>query len=718
MKRVLLTALLSLACLSLVDRASSRGDEPDYGKIADAFQTLADEFRKLAPASPNPPAPLAGPQLPILTPARVAVLQRMQAENHAYWQVLKATADRTVAGNPIYDDLGQAAAIVYRTTGDKSYAAAAWAQLTKTMAADGRAANDVRQRYADYQLIFAWLADSLSADQTAQFGTSIQQWSNYSLGIDQPQYTGSFRLDDSDQTVGQFFGLCLQDALKLPPGNLLSQSTINLGTGKLGAPVGGLTATAADSSTVRNTINRYVSELAAGGEWPESSQYDANTVRLLVMGWLAHCDLTGQNAFPEIAAWIPDACRAALVDWTPGLEARVLWGDNDHATAGGPNLYKELPYLAALQAAANRVGASDEAAQIGGLIQALQQKYPQAVSQAEIHFFLFCDPYAPTAAYRTPAAPQENYSPGVGLYRRLDGSTLFLTFSPTGTEIDHMFSLVGSPRLFAGGEWVLSEPISYGGTGQSWASNSIAVSGISSMRQQGFVAQASTAEYSYLNCLSVGPLYDASQSWSPPPVWCHELRRQILYLPKSNLIVCCDRLDSEDPLVARPDLVGYTAADAQRIKGAAHRHEWFWNCPAQPTVASNSFSYVTAGKQTVRFDWLSPTSTLSPVLVDESQAWATTGIPADQLHWDVQLNPTVEQQWDCIVWTIRLDPSAAAPALVTPSSGVAGVSIDGTAVLFSAAQGSPALDPATAAMPGASKTYLVGCSGPAAVVVK
>src|SRR5512146_449707 len=133
--------------------------DPNYTTIADAFQALATEFRKLAPVTPPAPPQPVGPQTPILTDARLAVLRKMQTDNHAYWQTLKAYADKTFAGTPAYDDLGQAAAIVYQVTGDKSYASAAWAQLQKAVAADGRAANDVKQRYVDYQLVFAWVKD-------------------------------------------------------------------------------------------------------------------------------------------------------------------------------------------------------------------------------------------------------------------------------------------------------------------------------------------------------------------------------------------------------------------------------------------------------------------------------------------------------------------------------------------------------------------------------
>lgn len=689
----------------------------DLAKLADLHTQLAAVYQAaISPAPPPPPAPV-GPQTPILTAFRIAVLQRMQAENHVYWQTLKAIADKTVAGTPAYDDLGQMAALVYRVTGDKSYAAAAWAQLTKTMENDGRAANDVKQRYVDYQLVFAWVKDSLTADQIAEFQTSIQLWSEYSLGVNQPAYTGSFRPNDSDQTIGQFFGLALQDALGLPPGSLLGQNCTNLNTGKPGLPIGGLMATAADTSTIRNTIAWYAT-LAAGGEWPESSQYDLNTVgQLVIPGWLAHWDATGTNSFPELAALVPDMCRAALVDWTPSLESRVLWGDNDANTSGGPNLYKMMPYLAALQAAANGVGATTEAAQIGGLLTSLQAVYPQAVAQAECHFFYFADPYASTAAFRTPTVAQSNYSPGVGLYRRLDGSKLFFAFSPSRLDIDHEFVLLGDVRVFAGGEWVVREPISYGGTGTAATSNSFTVSGLSAMYAKGIVGFDETAEWTYLDCLSSGPLYGPGGSWNPPAVFCSEMRRRILYLPAANTIVVCDRVNSTDPAVDRPDFQGYTNDDAARIKSAQHRHQWYWNCPTQPALFNGGFGYVTKGNQAVRIDYGGLTNDLQPTVYDERVAWANYGIPPAQLMYGVTLAPQTDRQFDCVAWVIRLSPSASVPAFSWTAPGVVSVGVDGYSVRFSSNQNNPQLDPSTPGV-GSGKTYLVGCSGGQSVIVK
>ncbi len=705
MKYTLLTLLALLLSICEVSVAYSQDIS-----IPDAIQTLTVEFAKLEAASTKQPS------LPILTADRINVLKRLQSDNHIYWQTVKAYADKTVAGNSIYDDLGQSAALVYVVTKDITYANAAWDQLQKVMANDGRAANDVRQRYIDYLLIFAWIKDSLTDAQILAFENTIKLWSDYCLGVNQPRYTGSFRLNDSDQTIGQFFGLALQDALKIPPGNLLNQNMINLNTGLIGKPIGGLASTAADDSTARNVINEYVSILAKGGEWPESSQYDLNTVMLLITGWVSSWDALGINYFPEISNWIPDACSAALVDWSPQLEQRILWGDND-TDVTGPNLYKALPYLAALQHAATKIGANNEAAHIGGLIDSLILKYPSAISAAEIHFFFYCNPYISTSAIRKPTLVQYNYSPGVGIYRRIDNNSLFFGYSPSRINIDHEFDLIGDFRLWNNGEYVISEPISYGGTGQANTSNSITVSGISSMLQQGYINSQTTQEYTYLEALTAGPLYDSTMSWNPPPTWCNELRRRIIYFPAGQVIFVCDRINSDDPLIARPDLSGYTNADAQRIKNSKHRHVIYWNCVTEPTVNINNnnnntglFTYTTPGNQQVQFTYFSATSNVLQITsYDEKTAWSDYGIPQNQLMYGVQVNPVVDQQWDCILWCIRLKPSSDAPKY-SIQNNLAEVIVDGYTIYFSIDSANPYIDP-NAQQNSSLKGYFVGCSG-------
>jgi hypothetical protein len=91
-------------------------------------------------------------------------------------------------------------------------------------------------------------------------------------------------------------------------------------------PVGGLTATACDLSTMRNAIC-YYTKLAKGGQWIEASAgYDLGTVQLLLMGayW------TGIENFQEVAQFAVHFARWLPSFVTPDLKDALQSGDNEH----------------------------------------------------------------------------------------------------------------------------------------------------------------------------------------------------------------------------------------------------------------------------------------------------------------------------------------------------------------------------------------------------
>src|SRR6185295_19091521 len=81
--------------------------------------------------------------------------------------------------------------------------------------------------------------------------------------------------------------------------------------------VGGLDATGTDRTTLRNTIAQYVSQMAEGGEWIESSEYNLGTVRLLLMGAEGVRTATGEDHFPEVTKFLTRAALRPIYFITP-----------------------------------------------------------------------------------------------------------------------------------------------------------------------------------------------------------------------------------------------------------------------------------------------------------------------------------------------------------------------------------------------------------------
>ena len=101
----------------------------------------------------------------------------------------------------------------------------------------------------------------------------------------------AIRTTDSDQTTGCYFGLAFYSLafgdLHPPAAQWLARPD-----------VGGLDATARDRTTLRNAILDYV-EMAAGGEWIESQEYNLGTVRLLLIGAAGVQTASGGDHFPK-----------------------------------------------------------------------------------------------------------------------------------------------------------------------------------------------------------------------------------------------------------------------------------------------------------------------------------------------------------------------------------------------------------------------------------
>ena len=674
--------------------------EPDFVKIADLLNQIADELRPSAPQPQTQPPP-APRQMPILTDKRLDALGKMRAAASPDWLAVKAAADRTGTANPVYDDDGQFAALVYRVTGDKSYAAKAWAALDKDVSGDIGPVDNVREYFVEYLLVYAWIRDSLSDAQQRQFAAAIQRWADVSLGNGPPEKRGGFQFSDSDQTIGQYFGLALMDALQLGPGGLLDRE-IAYG-GAQGCRVGGLDATAADRTTARNTIRQYVERLAAGGEWFESRQYNSNTVVLLLMGWMALADVLGEDHFPEIAAWIPSACQAALVSFTPDLKSAVEWGDDERG--GSLDLYKQIPFLAALASAAVRVGDRESASKTAFLIQKLRTAQGDQRIRGRAYYFL--DDSISPQPYLEAAAPLTNYSPGVGMLRRIDGDRLFFAFAPSRLRVDHECSFIADLMLYSKGEWVLRHPIAYSVVTDSAAGvNAVLVAGCSAMLDKGPVACESTPDYAYFVGQTQGMMYEKT-AWNSPPEWLHEQTRTVFYLPAAGAICVCDRINADDPLAARPDLVGYLRPDKEAIQAAKHRKEIVWHMPVKPAVSNTSFAWSTSGGQQLKLDAFSPTGSLEIELFDERELWSdVSSIPADQKAWQARIHPDADRRWDAILMLIRLSPGADAPQPIS-QAGLAGWRLGDTTVLFGIDESTRLID--SAGYEATGKTYLVGC---------
>ncbi len=626
-----------------------------------------------AQGPPSAPSPTGRNPRLVWTPQQQVVWNRMRAENHPWMQVLLNTADATGTSNQAYADLGQWATLAFQITGEKTYADKAWAQIEPYMVAvldpeyrwDG---NFVREFFVEYVVMYDWLYPALTPEQRQTYINGLNRHCEWSLGINVQLYDGGFRTSDSDQTWGQYLGMALVDLATGPEnpkaGTWLTQ--ISAPPGGYVTPVGGLDATAADFSTVRNALRYRLEYSAAGGEWYESSEYNLGTPSFVLIGIQGIQTATGGNHFPEAAPLIRQLALEMLYLMTPDLAQAHQWGDEEHPR--DLRLFYRVQLLGMLQ------GLTQNDPEVGPylnqLIDDLVAKYgATGYGSAEPwwRIFYFYNPFAAKAEWHG-VLPKGHFAQAMGVLHFHDGwgvtDSHLIFHTPQHTAEDHDPQFAADFQLYRHGEWVLTHPIGYGATADSGASvNGMEIAGFSSMNEmRGSVSQevGTQGEYAYLAGMT-GGWYAAPDTWNPPPTFLHEWTRSMFYLPsadkRSDTIVVFDRVNAENP--KNLDLSGYYDRELGLILNAPDLKQWFIHSPVAPTITSTGLAWTTPGGQQVRVSTLLPVNQKRTVN-DEKVIWAQVeDFEPFELKYHTVIAPQVEQQWDTFLNIVQVFDAGA-----------------------------------------------------------
>ena len=268
--------------------------------VVAAIFVVAPFWASVTSADPSPTG--REPRL-LWTPERQAVWNRMRADyerdrtspDTLGGQWYKLVKDNAECGCR-YADNGLWATFMYQWTGDRKYVDLAWTRLSGfiKMPVSQTSGNFVREYGIEYVVLLDWLWPGLTPERRTELsdavGAMLDNALNGNRSID------GYRLNDSDQVVGTYFGVALFNLIQ--PNHPRAKSTF------FHPKNGGLSATAADRANARNSVRLYV-EMAAGGEWIESAQYNIGTVNLLLMGADAVRTATGVDHFPEVTKWLP-----------------------------------------------------------------------------------------------------------------------------------------------------------------------------------------------------------------------------------------------------------------------------------------------------------------------------------------------------------------------------------------------------------------------------
>ena len=670
------------------------------------------------PTEPPVVSPTGSTPRLLWTPKRQTTLNRMFAEATAGAATLGGIWGRLILSNAAkvpdrYADAGEWATLAFQGTGDTKWIEWALHDLEGFLAQEVHDGNGIREHAGTRVVMLDWLWPGLTPEQRTRHLAALDRMFTTSMAK-------AVRMNDSDQVIGVYLGLLFYKLAfgdRHAPAADFWERTV----------VGGFDSTARDRTTFRNCIRDFV-EMGAGGPWIEGTGYE-HTVRLLMWIYYGALWATGEDHFPEIAAWIQEG--GALRNWlmtTPDLKAELQVGDNEHPRSVEYSARVEISmcidhpvarsYVIAIVALRGATGTNS------------------AETFAKGHFLF--DPYGPAEI------PTELVLNGSGqgiVSARSSGassaSMIGLHCQPTHPNgaVDHDVRYFADWQFYQGGRWMLTHPITYSGVGvQERGTNTLAHRGMTPM------------EWAGANSLSVGNGWvfyagttggiTVPANYQPPETFIYEYSRSVLCIwgQTCDLVIVHDRSHAIDPLPLR--LFSRYSVANRTILTANPLRVWRTHVPrGTPVPRGRSCDWaVDSGR--VRVTWLR--DDLVAGIFDQVAGWPTP--PFNML--EKEKNATLELAHStpgfvsCIqVFEFSRDGSGWAPSIeLVTFPGIDGVRVnrDGTGegadvvALFNAEAG-PVLPSATTsrydpAVPGLlagvrrrSSPFRVAGEGPARV---
>lgn len=592
---------------SVVRYTTADGFVPDYdaemppaedppaqsGEIADRVAALERKFAALKAALAMAlflilPLPSFAQQVPpclIDTPAQRAIWDRMKVEKHVgYQQILQNTViDR-------YNDIGRWELDRYVIDRDPIYGRKSFEEVKATTHEWTVifAGNESREYMIELAMMYGCLKPIMSpADDAAYKGWLVAVADKALAGL---------RPGDSDQAVGNYFGWAVLD--KVAGTDYLSRSILDPTTGKP-LPVGGLTATGANYASVRNAVRLFAEKMAAGGNWPESSEYNLGSTLLLYMGayW------TGIEHFPEVAALVKQHAIQQMHEVTPNLKDSFQWGDVEK-----PHQLDVAVHLGDLWSALANVltpVAPSLASALRGFEDAVFAANSYTRNPLYARTYYWFDPYAPRSDWKALAG---NFlvTPGMGMVYWREGCVATMVQFPNWTNgaVDHMGALHhGDVRVADCAGFPVDHPQAYmpdpklgnqvlvNGTGPSFESGGL----LATKYEPGRYAYAAGSNAGVSPLISVGDYVNV-------PIYLHENTRQIVQLfggPELVLIIA-DRVHGEDvktqTITNQWGTFGFEqfyTYENQKLTFSRRFgiKDWVWHTPVTPTLTPTGFTW-------------------------------------------------------------------------------------------------------------------------------
>jgi len=528
-------------------------------------------------------------------PEQDANWTRMKNENHFLWQDLSSQADR----NDISGDSGYRDAMMYLITGDASRALQAYQRIRKykgrtKSGSEPYGRDETRQMFMRMAIMYDWIADALPAQDKADFKDILNHWTDLCLQ-DLPWGT---RASDSDEAVGHYFGMVIFALAIQDEDPVRSAEILNANPGTATPPMGGLSSTGSNFNTLRNAITLF-SNKAAGGQWMESSQYNINTVHMLLTGVEAINNFVGSDMFPEITAMYPAFAKAFVEELTPRLNDSYQWGDVQNARS--LTHFRRVGLMSSLAAISNDPVASYIVWGPGGFYE------DNAPTLADEWVFLHADPYAPQIP---PSGVTSHHASGRGMATHHSGwgnnDSFYTSMMANKINVDHEIESLNNFGLYRNSHWSITSPVGYTSQDDSPYSNTLMVNGAFGLIREarGEIAFEAGNQFLYHAGTTGGAPYSSSY-YDPPPETVHEWTRSTLYLHNddgSDSIIVFDRVNADHPQtkLTAAKYNRYRSREKGRLDQSGGNHQWLIHMPdSTPTINGDTINWTDIGGEVV-----------------------------------------------------------------------------------------------------------------------
>jgi hypothetical protein len=585
----------------------------------------------------------------------------------------------TSATTPFYEDRGMRALTAYEMTGTASYCTTAMNILNTQIGdaatyAPASAPNDknaTRSIFLKASIIYSNCADVVSASLKSSVLSKMTYWSELVRG----QHSGyNPSTSDSDAVVGHLMGaalfaLAIRDEDITTSNAILSYMSVDYNPGA--------------GDTYRNAIHSYCVPYAAGGEWLEGTNYNLETVVLLMVGadFINAYYGGGTDKFPEVTALYSSFADAAIKKFVSGFHDYFKYGDIQGDKISGINNYEAYGNAIIIASLANNP-----------ILRYIANNYLYfyQISNMDDWWPLYTDNVSTQTA---PSGQNSLYASGQGVTYWHEGvganDTHVMIVNKTNRWFtDHQFTYFANINIYKNGGIMLNNPKMYGGQyDASGYNNTVLINGmrLAYAEMRGPVAHKEGSNYAYQVGLFGGKTFDNfSASNQHVKEWTnYKFVRE--NADGTTTTIMYDRLNACD--IASFSCAGYSSitntpydtdqkSDYTRVSGAN-----IWQLHAENAITQNGkkFTWTAANGQTVTLETTIPTAAESPStgfalsnLTPSSMPGAyPTGIPVVAPRYAVRFLMPQTNQWN--TWLNFFYDGTQTVSKLTSSSGEAAI---------------------------------------------